>query len=62
MSQRNDSTEVPVSSVSDTGVQRSDKVYIKVISKGEIKMIELNSDSYQSWADGMQLLLNAKIV
>ena len=38
----------------------ADKTYVKTILKSEIKVTKLNSDNYQSWADGMQLLLNAK--
>ena len=38
----------------------ANKTYVKTILKNEIKITKLNSDNYQSWTDGMQLLLNAK--
>ena len=39
-----------------------DGQYVKAILKGEIKLTKLNSDNYQSWSDGMQLLLGAKML
>lgn len=43
-----------------SGAPKINGVYAKVILKGEIKVTKLNSDNYQSWADGMELLLDAK--
>lgn len=45
-----------------TGAPRVDRLYVKPILKGEIKVTKLNSDNYQSWADGMELLLDAKML
>lgn len=39
-----------------------DDRYVKAVVKGDIKVIGLNSDNYQSWADGMQLLLDTKML
>lgn len=71
MSARNqDSAGVPASPMSEgapgpgasTGAPNeiSDKSYTPAILKGEIKLTKLNSDNYQRWAEGMQLLLAAK--
>ena len=92
MAQRNDSAEMPMTFVSETGAPSTieteaslttetgasltteteasltievslviaDKTYVKAILKNEIKVIKLNSDNYQNWANEMQLLLNAK--
>ena len=36
--------------------------YAKVIRKGELKLTKSNSNNYQSWADGMEILLSAKLM
>ena len=42
--------------------QGPDGKYEKAILKGEIKVTKLNSDNYQSWANGIELLLDAKML
>ena len=42
--------------------QGPDGKYEKAILKGEIKVAKLNLDNYQSWANGMELLLDAKML
>ncbi len=42
--------------------KRSDGQYIKTILKDEIKVTKLNLDNYQSWADGIELLIDAKML
>ena len=37
-----------------------DNQYNKAILKGEIKLTKLNAENFQSWSEGMQLLLAAK--
>ena len=39
-----------------------DGQYIKAVLKGEIKITKLTPDNYQSWSDGMELLLDAKML
>ena len=55
-------TKISVSMTTELGVPLmiADKTYVKAILKNEIKITKLNFDNYQSWADGMQLLLDAK--
>lgn len=48
---------IPIDSIS-----LSDGLYVKAILKEDVKMVNLNSDSYQSWADGMERLLGAKML
>lgn len=59
-----DSAGGPASSESTaaSGAPKVDGLYIKAILKGKIKVTKLNSDNYQSWADGIELLLDAKML
>ncbi len=43
-------------------LKRSDGKYTKAILKDEIKVTKLNPDNYQSWADGIEFLLDAKML
>ena len=57
-----DSAGGPASPESIPGGPKLVGLYTKAILKGEIKVTHLNSDNYQSWADGMELLLDAKML
>lgn len=52
----------PENMVASGAPKGPDGQYTKAILKGEIKVTKLNSDNYQSWADGMELLLDAKML
>lgn len=64
----NDSVGTPASPVSEAGPSESggavsstpDGQYRKANRKGEFKLTKLNSDNYQLWAYGMEILLSAK--
>ena len=70
MSERIDSAGGPASSASIEGLSGSesagafelDHSYVKANRKGELKLTKLNSDNYQSWADGMKILLSVKMM
>ena len=67
MSENVDSAERPATLASMTGapgssVASDDDQYVKTIRKGDFKLTKLNSDNYQSWADGMKIMFNAKMM
>ena len=43
-----------------SSTEGDDNQYRKANRKNELKLIKLNSDNYQSWANGMKILLNVK--
>ena len=67
MSGNVDSAGGPATPASMTGapgssVASGDGQYVKAIRKRDFKLTKLNSDNYQSWADGMEIMFNAKMM
>lgn len=49
-------------SMAASGAPKIDGQYVRAILKGEIKVTKLNSDNYQSWADGTEIFLDATML